>query len=109
MWAYDNLGREISRTLPLGMKETFEYDPEGNMMSKVDFNGDEILYTYFPCCGRLEIKTYPDGTSVTYTFTPNGKVETVTDTRGITSNTYDSRDRLLEVAGTTPGPWDYSQ
>ena len=39
--------------------------------------------------------TYTDGThSVTYTYTPDGKVATMTDASGTTTYTYDNDDRL---------------
>jgi len=40
-------------------------------------------------------KTYPDLSLETYTFDALGNRLTVTDTRGLTTATYDSRDRLL--------------
>jgi len=30
----------------MGMAETFTYDPNGNMLTKTDCNGDTIIYTY---------------------------------------------------------------
>ena len=40
------MGRTISRTLPLGQKESYEYDNNSNLISVIDFNGRKSTYTY---------------------------------------------------------------
>ena len=74
-----------------------KYDSMGNIRSHTDFNGETITYTYSPCCGKLEKKTFPDGTTEDYTYTATGQVETVTTYHGITSYHYDLRDRVARV------------
>ncbi len=64
------------------------------MESKTDFNGQTIAFEY-DANNRLTTKSYPDDTSVEFTYTPTGRRETVTDARGTTSYEYDARDRLL--------------
>ncbi len=95
-WEYDNLGRAASRTLPLGMSESFVHDPNGNVTEKNDFNDDKIVYEYDEN-NRTVKKTYPDGSEVSFTYTPTGQRETVTDSGGTTAYAYDLRDRVKEV------------
>jgi len=95
-WEYDNLGRVASRTLPLGMSESFVHDPNGNVTEKNDFNDDKIVYEYDEN-NRTVKKTYPDGSEVSFTYTPTGQRETVTDSGGTTAYAYDLRDRVKEV------------
>jgi YD repeat-containing protein len=45
-YAWDNLNRRASRTLPLSQSESFTYDAVGNMATRVDFNGKTISYSY---------------------------------------------------------------
>lgn len=92
---YDKLGRQTKRILPLGQVETKTYDPAGNLKTKSDFNGNTIVYDYFLCCNRLKSKAYPDGSSVSFTYTLTGQRASVTDSRGLTSYQYDTRNRLL--------------
>jgi RHS repeat-associated protein len=97
IWDYDNAGRFIAHTLPLGMYETFTYDPNGNMLTKTDFNGNTTAYEYSVCCGRLMREIYEDNSEVAFTYTGTGQRDTVTDARGTASYIYNERDRLLSV------------
>jgi len=78
------------------MSESLVYDPNGNLREKTDFNDDKIVYAY-DVNNRPVRKTYPDGSEVSFTYTPTGQRETVTDGRGTTTYVYDVRDRLREV------------
>jgi len=96
-FAYDKLGRQITRTLPLGALETMAYDDAGNLRSHTDFKGATIVYAYDDFNNRLVRRTYPDGSSVVFTYTPTGRRKTVVDARGTTTYDYDSRDRLISL------------
>jgi RHS repeat-associated protein len=91
---YDLLGRLIHRTLPLVQSESFVYDVAGNVIQHTDFNGDATTFEYDPM-NRITRKSYANGTQVTFTYTPTGKKETVTDIRGVTRYRYDALDRLV--------------
>jgi RHS repeat-associated protein len=71
-----------------------QYDPVGNVTSTTDFEGNTTTFTYDER-DRLVAKSYPDGTSVLFTYTPTGQRATATDARGTTRYVYDARDRLL--------------
>jgi RHS repeat-associated protein len=99
VYEYDGLGRQTAVVLPAlpgqqPFRSTTQYDADGNVISATDYNGSTITYTYDER-NRLLVKTYPDSTSVQYSYTLTGQVTTVTDTRGTTDYSYDARDRLL--------------
>lgn len=75
-YTYDKLGRVIKHILPIGQYETFEYDARGNMISRTDFNGNKIKFAYTN--NRLTSRTYPDGSVVTFDYTPTGRFNTIT-------------------------------
>jgi RHS repeat-associated protein len=81
--------------LPLGQRSTTEYDAAGNVIATTDFNGNVVQYQY-DSRNRLTATLFPDGTSVTYTYTADGQPATVTDARGVTAYVYDERDRLVK-------------
>ena len=102
-YAYDDANRKISRTLPLGMTEAFGYDGNDNVVSHTDFRGKTATYGFdqrYPS-GRQTSKL-PDPSlgepTVSYTYYTNGLRETMTDASGLTTYTYDQRDRLLTKA-----------
>ena len=59
-WAYDNAGRVVSRTLPLGQVEAFNYDAHGNRLAHTDFNGATHRYSY-DVNHRVQDINYADG------------------------------------------------
>jgi len=93
---YDRMGRRTKRTLPLGMSDTFTYDQGGNVSTRVDFKGLKTTFNY-DALNRLVSKV-PDASlneaTVTYTYTPAGQRESMTDGTGTTTYTYDSQGRL---------------
>ena len=109
-FAYDQRGRRSSRTLPLGMNETYGYDAVGNVISRKDFNGRTTTYQY-DTMNRVTAKN-ADGffsagacagnacgaTQITYSYNNMGRRTSMTDASGPTSYTYDGRDRLLAKA-----------
>ncbi|HIE02850.1 MAG TPA: hypothetical protein EYP59_21640 [Thiotrichaceae bacterium] len=95
-WTYDKLGRVLSRTLPLGMTETFVYENKtGHLISHTDFNKQTSTYQYDPKNGRLlSIMNASGQTRFTYDVVGNRK--TMTDSHGTTTYRYDNRYRLIK-------------
>jgi RHS repeat-associated protein len=104
---YDRLGREVKRTLPavsgVAAFETKTYDDAGNLESRTDFADRVTAYTY-DVMNRLLTRTAQCPTppcvgaaDVAFTYTASGRRETATDARGVTSWTYDDRDRLASL------------
>ena len=94
-YEYDALNRRTATILPLGQRSTTVYDAVGNVTSLTNFNGETIEYEY-DRLNRLTSKQFLDDTSIDYTYTLTGQIETVTDLQGTTSYDYDVRDRLIE-------------
>ncbi len=69
------------------------YDVIGNRMSRTDFAGRTTTYAYDPA-NRLVRRTYPDTSTVAFTYTGDGQRATAVDVRGTTTYAYDRRDRL---------------
>ena len=126
-FAYDHLGRQVSRTLPLGLgadgifgtaddgnppegafQETMQYDARGRIELAVSFEGVVTLHVY-DAYGRLAARQFFDnltqygvGTpaeTVSYTYDEFGRrVEVASAGRTVTS-TYDAQGRLVSEAG----------
>ena len=97
-FGYDSFARRISRKLPLGEQETFTYYADGQLKTRTDFNRHTTMYAYDDA--RRLITRVPDAffaseVPVTFTYWPSGRRKTMIDSTGVTSYTYDLRDRLL--------------
>jgi RHS repeat-associated protein len=64
-----------------------------------NFNG-AVIANLYDLMNRLTARIYPNGTSNTFTYTPTGQRQTMTDASGSYTYVYDSRDRLC--TNTTP-------
>ncbi|MEE3719725.1 polymorphic toxin-type HINT domain-containing protein [Tumidithrix elongata RA019] len=95
-YEYDAFNRSTSTILAMGQRNLTVYDKFGQVTKTTDFNGDSINYAY-DAIGRLANKTFTDSriSTVAYTYdSVTSQLKTVLDGRGITSYTYDQRDRL---------------
>lgn len=113
-YAYDNLNRRTSRTLPLGQAESFTYDFVGNMAARTDFNGKTTTYAY-DSLNRLLSRTpdasFTGATPESFTYTSTGQRLSMTDASGTTNYTYNNRDQALTKAtpqGTLTYTYDVS-
>jgi RHS repeat-associated protein len=109
-YTYDLLGELTSIALPftppLAGNETRTYDQAGNMTALQHFNGQTTSYTY-DGLNRLLSRSYPGEPTVSFTYTPTGKRQTMTDASGTTTYSYDGADRLQKKA-TPEGTLDYT-
>ena len=94
LFDYDLMGRRTDVVLPMMQRSTTFYDAVGNAERTIDFNGETTTYRYDEQ-NRLEFIDLFEDPDVTYTYTPTGQRETVTDGRGVTSYVYDVRERLI--------------
>jgi RHS repeat-associated protein len=95
---YDELGRRTKRSLPLSNghnSEIISYDPNGNLLTKTDINGETITLSY-DVNNRPQTKTFTRAgtTPVSYTYYRSGQQNTITDASGTTTFLYDNRYRL---------------
>ncbi|XXF76256.1 RHS repeat-associated core domain-containing protein [Myxococcaceae bacterium GXIMD 01537] len=121
-WTYDAKGRQTSFTDGAGKTTRYEYDPDtGDLLKEIDPLQQETAYTY-DSKGRLLARATPDGGLVTYThaaagpasrtekvsatasrttrytYTRQGRLQSVTDPRGKnTTLTYNTRGDVTSV------------
>ncbi|MEO1211793.1 MAG: RHS repeat-associated core domain-containing protein, partial [Cyanobacteria bacterium J06638_20] len=93
-YEYDQVGRRTAVELPLGQRAISTYDLGGNLQTYTDFNGEVTGFDY-DAQNRLILKDYEDDADVSYTYTANGLIESISDGRGTTSYEYDVQNRLL--------------
>ena len=135
--SFDMLGREVSRTDPLGSTITTEYDGLGRAVSvggdtyplqtgydstgrktsglttrDNGANWDSTTWTYDPASGLNTAKRYADGSLIAYAYTDNGKKTRTTWARGVwKESAYDSDNRVSSVTysdGTPTVEYAYS-
>ena len=105
-FAYDQFGRQVSRTLPNGNTEYRTYNSLGQLHTMIDFKGQVMEYVY-DSLGRQEKKHYYSSESdfdskviaqtVSMTYDSLGRVVKMTEARGETSYVYDIEGRLLSM------------
>lgn len=109
-YGYDLLRRWTGTTLPDNQSsESRGYDAEGNLTSLTHFSGKVTTYAYDDL-NRLLSRT-PDASltepTVSFTYTPTGRRQTMTDASGTTTYYYDAADRLKQKV-TPQGTLDYT-
>jgi len=77
--------------------ETYNYDSNGNLLSKLDRNGNTVSYTYDQL-NRLTQKSYPDSTTVAYTYDLANHLTQVVDPTGTYGFTFDADGRLTQTS-----------
>jgi RHS repeat-associated protein len=96
-YAYDNNGRPIRMTDPLGHVMQTEYDAAGNVSAQIDALGRRTEHSYDSRGQRVET-TFPDGTSISMAYDPAGNVISRTDEAGrVTTYEYDELNRQIAV------------
>ncbi|MBI3313973.1 MAG: hypothetical protein HYZ83_07035, partial [Candidatus Omnitrophica bacterium] len=85
----------------------FDYDVNGNIVSKVNPNGGQTLYGY-DANNRVTKMTYPDGTEVRYTYNERGDRTSMQDAAGTTLYVYDQTNRLRRLIQPTGQLIDYN-
>jgi RHS repeat-associated protein len=93
-YEYDQLGRVVRETDPLGTVTGYTYDARGNLAGKTDSNGNTIAYSY-DANNRLLKKSYPDGTAETFTYDARGNILGASNKNIGYSFSYDVNDRML--------------
>jgi RHS repeat-associated protein len=96
-YVYDDDGNLLSTTYADGTAEQMSYDAYGDPLSLVNRRGTPIGYSY-NTAGQLTRKTFSDGSHIDYAYDTHGNLISATDAAGTTTLTYNSADRLTEIA-----------
>jgi RHS repeat-associated protein len=95
-WTYDAVGRNLTRKLPLGQTEFMVYNAAGERTQHTNFNGVDTLFAY-DRQGRMDKVTFPNNRARQFTYTTDGKVQSINDAGQVYSFEYDERDRLSKA------------
>jgi RHS repeat-associated protein len=96
---YDALGRRVSRALPGGQMERFEYDRAGNLIAHTGFAGIVVTNRYNTQNRLLSRHTAGDGTILeSFSYTPTGRRQSMSDASGVSTFHYDLAGRLAAIA-----------
>lgn len=126
---YDALGNLVRQWGNRQYPVEYEYDTYGRMTAihtyrapvstdndwPADDKADKTKWVYSPQDGTLTRKEYADGSGESYTYTPGGKLKTLTNARGhITTHSYDKTGQEVAVTvndgGKTPSrTYSYDQ
>ncbi len=94
-YTLDALGRRTRITDPLGNASVVEYDAAGQVLARIDANGNRTEFTYDQLGRQTEID-YADTTSASAAYDAVGNLVQTTDALGrVTTYTYDEMQRRL--------------
>jgi RHS repeat-associated protein len=88
----DALGQLVAETDPLGNTTVYVFDAVGNQVERREPNGN-VVRTTFDRNRRPVLISYDDGSTVAKKYDGNGNLIEVRDSSGVTSFTYDARNR----------------
>jgi RHS repeat-associated protein len=94
-YTYNERGKPLTETDPLGHTTTYTYDSNDNLLTRTDPLNHTTSYTY-DNNGRVLTTTDPRGKVTTNTYDAKGNLASVTDALNHTSSyTYDARGNML--------------
>jgi len=97
---YDKNNRVTSTVDPLNNTVTYLYDQSGcraQLCGQTTARGQAAKFTY-DSANRLSAIDHGDGSTVSYTFYPNGQRKTMIDPTGTTTYTYDADNQVTSIA-----------
>ena len=111
-FTYDYAGRQLSRTLPMGQKETVEYNTFAQLVKQTDFKGQSVEHIYDNLGRKTAQKYFAAGSSsateeISFTYDTLGRTKTIVTPQGTTENTYNARGELIQVS-TPEGSINYA-
>lgn len=93
---YNNRGQLKLKTDPLLKTTGFEYDDAGRLWYKIDRNNNRTDYSYTPT-SKIDTITYPDTSTVHFTYNQHDDLTGMQDPLGTTSYTYNADHSLNTV------------
>ena len=108
-FTYDSFGNMLTLSVGSQKLATYTYGTGNGLLTTQTYGNDAMVSFEYNKLNQLEKATYPDGRTMTYTYTPDGQVysakETGTNRTVDYVYSFDSRDRLIssekKVNGTT--------
>ena len=94
----DLLGHLVAETDPLSNTTRYRYDALGRQIERHEPNGN-VVTTSYDLRGLALRVTYTDGSAVTKRYDGNGNLIELHDTSGVTTFTYDARNRQTSERG----------
>ncbi|UDQ98297.1 RHS repeat-associated core domain-containing protein [Lentisphaerota bacterium WC36G] len=101
-FTYDEYGRQLSRTLPMGQTESQEYNTLGQLVKQINFAEEQTSYVYDQL-GRTSMIEYrtsgasPPAETVTIVYDELGRKSQIVESRGTTEYSYDSESRVTQI------------
>ncbi|MBI5047654.1 MAG: hypothetical protein HZB54_01700, partial [Deltaproteobacteria bacterium] len=74
----------------------YTYDPNGNLISKTDANGNKLIYQY-DALNRLTLKSFPDWSYETFSYDSNGNLIQAANRNITYTFAYDANRRLTNI------------
>jgi len=100
-YSYDQMGRLLTETDPLGKKLRYTYHPNGKLKERYDASdpaNEKLLVSYsYDKYGQLKKKQYADGTSESYDYDANGRIRSTSNANIGYSYQYHDNGRLKSV------------
>ena len=90
---FDLNNRLIGRQDPLGRWHSLSYDSASRLRAEVDSKGQITTHLYLNC-GDEDVRTYADGTRITFSYDTLRRLIGVSDATGLFTLTYDALNRL---------------
>lgn len=95
-FTYDQRGKVLTETDPLGKTYSYSYDSRGNLTARTDANGAVTDYAY-DSLNRLTGVSYPGGASASYGYNSKDLVTSAANDDITYTITYDANGRMTSV------------
>ncbi|QDU82504.1 tRNA nuclease WapA precursor [Polystyrenella longa] len=115
VFTFNDLGQQLTRTLPSTETESTSYDSIGRQDQMIDFEGNIVDYLFTDNDLLEEIKYYLPGSNpavddpdetVMYTYDDQKNITSIIDDRGTTSYVRDADSQLIQIS-TLEGTLNY--
>ena len=92
-WSFDQLGRNLTRKLPMGQIDSHEYNRRGERTKYTDFNGVATLFE-FDNMSRMSKTKFANNGERIYRYDAEGQLTEIDDSGQTYAFAYDERGRL---------------
>lgn len=96
LYYYDKKGQRVQEILPTQLSTSYAYDGNGNLISKVDADDNETVYTY-NFVNQISAINYACGKQANLRYNSQGELVELEDWNGTTNFERDLLGRILKV------------